>query len=85
MIYELFQNDCPHTEGIEVVIFLYELDLPWEMKIFDRTDPDVREKEPMVSLTPNGRMPVLEDPNTGLRIWEVCSRHQHEKDFGLSG
>ncbi|KAF2168321.1 hypothetical protein M409DRAFT_53598 [Zasmidium cellare ATCC 36951] len=54
----------------KVVIFLYELNLPFEMRVFDRSDPDVREKEPMVSLTPNGRMPVLEDPNNGMRIWE---------------
>lgn len=57
--------------GTEVVIFLYELGVPWEMKTFDRADPAVRDTEPMVSMTPNGRMPVLEDPNTGLQIWEV--------------
>jgi glutathione S-transferase len=55
----------------KVVIFLYELDLPWEMIPLNRADPDIRKKEPLVSITPNGRMPAMEDPNTGVKVWEV--------------
>jgi hypothetical protein len=55
----------------KVVIFLYELGLPWEMIPLNRTDPDIRNKEPVVSISPNGRMPCMEDPNTGVKLWEV--------------
>ncbi|KAF4556185.1 Glutathione S-transferase-like protein 15 [Elsinoe fawcettii] len=54
----------------KIVIFLYQLGLPFEMIPLDRTDPDVRKKDPLVSITPNGRMPALEDPNTGAKVWE---------------
>lgn len=49
---------------------MFELRLPFEMVVLDDSDPDVRDKEPLVSASPNGRMPILEDPNTGNRIWE---------------
>ncbi|KAF2220035.1 glutathione S-transferase [Elsinoe ampelina] len=54
----------------KVVIFLYQLDLPFEMIVLDRTDPDVRKKDPVVTISPNGRMPIFEDPNTGVKLWE---------------
>jgi glutathione S-transferase len=54
-----------------VVIFLHELGLPYEMKPLDRQDPDIRIKEPLISITPNGRMPAVEDPNTGIKLWET--------------
>lgn len=53
--------------------FLYELSLPFEVKPLDRTDPDIRTKEPVVSITPNGRMPAFVDPNTGIKLWESGS------------
>lgn len=37
----------------------------------DRTDPEVRKKEPLVGITPNGLMPALHDPNTSVKLWEV--------------
>jgi glutathione S-transferase len=40
------------------------------MRLLDRSDPDIRTKEPLVSITPNGRMPAVEDPNTGIKVWE---------------
>lgn len=27
-------------------------------------------KEPFESINPNGRVPAIEDPNTGLNLWE---------------
>lgn len=54
----------------KVVIFLKELGLPFEMKALDRTDENIRSKEPLVSITPNGRMPAFVDPNTGIKLWE---------------
>ena len=31
--------------------------------------PDLK-KEPFESLNPNGRVPAIEDPNTGINLWE---------------
>lgn len=53
-----------------MAILLYELGLPFEMKSLDRSDVDIRNKEPVVSITPNGRMPAFVDPNTGIKLWE---------------
>jgi glutathione S-transferase len=52
---------------------LYELDLPWVMEIMDRGDPDIRDKPPIVDISPNGRMPLLVDPNTGIKLWESAA------------
>lgn len=76
----------------KVVIFLYELDLPFEMKTLDRTDPDIRNKEPLVSLTPNGRCPAIFDPNPkpeGIKVWESIAiieylLEQYDKQNRLS-
>lgn len=32
--------------------------------------PDVKKSEPLISITPNGRMPAFHDPNTGAKLWE---------------
>lgn len=41
-----------------------ELGLPYE-SVFPKP-----KEEPLVSLNPNGRVPVIEDPNTGITLWE---------------
>ncbi|KAK8922640.1 glutathione-s-transferase theta, gst [Metarhizium anisopliae] len=51
----------------KVAIILEELGLPYEHKFLDFKQ--VKE-EPFISLNPNGRVPVLEDPNTGISLWE---------------
>ncbi|KAF4126592.1 glutathione S-transferase [Geosmithia morbida] len=49
----------------KVVILLNELGLPYEdIKI---SNP---KEESFVKINPNGRVPAIEDPNTGLTIWE---------------
>lgn len=52
----------------KVVIFLYELNLLFEMKTLNRSDPDIRTKEPLVSITPNGRILAFVDPNIGIKL-----------------
>ncbi|KAF2670883.1 thioredoxin-like protein [Microthyrium microscopicum] len=50
---------------VKVGILLEELGIPYEgLKV-----PEVKE-EPFISLNPNGRVPALEDPNTGVTIFE---------------
>ncbi|KAJ5191378.1 Glutathione S-transferase-like protein OpS6 [Penicillium cinerascens] len=51
----------------KVVMVLEELNIPYENKIVDF--PDMK-KEPFESINPNGRVPAIEDPNTGITLWE---------------
>ena len=53
---------------IKVAIILEELGVPYEQQILDFS---ALKQEPFISLNPNGRMPALEDPNTGIVTWEV--------------
>lgn len=52
----------------KVVIFLEELGLPYETEFLDF---GVMKSEPFVSVNPNGRVPAIKDPNTGITLWEV--------------
>ncbi|KAL9622739.1 MAG: hypothetical protein Q9160_002857 [Pyrenula sp. 1 TL-2023] len=51
----------------KVAIFLEELGLPYETKF---EGPNTLKKEPYVKVNPNGRVPAIEDPNTGITLWE---------------
>jgi glutathione S-transferase len=51
----------------KVLMILEELQVPYKPKLVDLTD---LKKEPYESINPNGRVPALEDPNTGITIWE---------------
>lgn len=44
-----------------------ELNIPYIHKIVDFAD---MKKEPYESVNPNGRVPAIEDPNTGITLWE---------------
>lgn len=60
----------PTPNPIKVAILLEELELPYESKALDfKTE---LKAEPFISVNPNGRLPALEDPNTGVKIFEVC-------------
>ena len=52
----------------KVVIILEELKLPYELEYVDFSQI---KKEPFISVNPNGRVPAIEDPNTGITLWEV--------------
>lgn len=51
----------------KVVMTLEELNIPYNVKMVDF--PDMK-KEPFESVNPNGRVPAIEDPNTGITLWE---------------
>jgi glutathione S-transferase len=51
----------------KVFMVLEELKVPYETKSVDLGD---LKKEPYESINPNGRVPALNDPNTGITIWE---------------
>lgn len=51
----------------KVVMLFNELNLPYESKMLQF--PDMK-KQPYESVNPNGRVPAIEDPNTGITIWE---------------
>lgn len=58
----------------KVAILLEELGLPYETRF--QEFPDLK-KEPYISLNPNGRVPAIEDPNTGITLGEVSSTRFH--------
>jgi len=49
----------------KVAIILKELDLPYEEFFMEMAD---LKKEPYQKLNPNGRVPTIVDPNTGITI-----------------
>jgi len=51
----------------KVALILEELGIPYENKFLDFVQV---KQEPFVSVNPNGRVPAIEDPNTGLTLWE---------------
>ncbi|KAG8169276.1 hypothetical protein KVR01_000021 [Diaporthe batatas] len=51
----------------KVVLTFEELGLPYEMKQIGMAE---LKQEPYISLNPNGRVPTIEDPNTGITLWE---------------
>ncbi|BDD59224.1 glutathione S- transferase, nitrogen catabolite repression regulator [Monascus purpureus] len=51
----------------KVVIALEELNVPYEYKILEF--PQMKQP-PFEKINPNGRVPAIEDPNTGITLWE---------------
>ncbi|RDW62515.1 hypothetical protein BP5796_10817 [Coleophoma crateriformis] len=51
----------------KVAMILEELNVPYTNKFLAM--PDMK-KEPYESINPNGRVPAVEDPNTGITLWE---------------
>jgi len=51
----------------KVAIVLEELKVPYTFKFIEF--PDMK-KEPYESINPNGRVPAIQDPNTGIKLWE---------------
>jgi glutathione S-transferase len=59
---------------IKVAIVLEELGLPF--KLVPVSIKDELKSEPYISINPNGRLPSIEDPNTGVKIFEVLRLDQ---------
>ncbi|ETS77987.1 hypothetical protein PFICI_10049 [Pestalotiopsis fici W106-1] len=51
----------------KVVLILEELKLPYIIKTLEFTEV---KSEEYVKLNPNGRLPTIVDPNTGITLWE---------------
>lgn len=51
----------------KVAIIFEELGIPYETEYMDFS---VLKQEPFISVNPNGRTPAIEDPNTGITLWE---------------
>ncbi|GIJ92508.1 glutathione S-transferase, nitrogen catabolite repression regulator [Aspergillus pseudoviridinutans] len=51
----------------KVAMILEELNIPYTHKFIDF--PEMKQ-EPYVSINPNGRVPAIEDSNTGITLWE---------------
>lgn len=71
---------------VKVAIILEELGLPYKTVNLDT--PDLK-KEPFTKINPNGRVPAIEDPNTGITLWESGAIIQYlietyDKDGKLS-
>ncbi|KAK3072273.1 hypothetical protein LTR53_007125 [Teratosphaeriaceae sp. CCFEE 6253] len=61
-----------HLDGpnpVKVALVLNELSVPFAPQLMDLRGPALKQ-EPYLSLNPNGRLPALEDPNTGIVVWE---------------
>lgn len=52
----------------KVVILLKELRVPYDMEFLDANEMKVA---PYIDICPNGRVPTIVDPNTGITLWEV--------------
>jgi glutathione S-transferase len=52
----------------KVIIVLAELDLPYEIEWIDYGEV---KDEPYTLLNPNGRLPTIVDPNTGVTLFET--------------
>jgi glutathione S-transferase len=52
----------------KVRIILEELEIPHEWQEVEFGD--VKSDE-YLKITPNGRLPAIQDPNTGVTVWEV--------------
>nr|XP_001391317.2 glutathione S-transferase Ure2-like protein [Aspergillus niger CBS 513.88] len=59
-----------HTMGPnpwKVAMVLEELEIPYKTIYIAAADV---KKEPLTLVNPNGRVPAIEDPNTGITLWE---------------
>lgn len=70
----------------KVALIMEELGIPSETKFLDFTQV---KQEPYLSINPNGRLPAIEDPNTGITLWESGAIveyliEQYDKDNKLS-
>lgn len=70
----------------KVAIILEELGLPYTLNEVEMSEI---KKPPFTDVNPNGRVPAIEDPNTGITLWESGAIIQYlietyDKDQALS-
>ncbi len=54
----------------KVAIILEELGVPYETEFIEFQDMK-KEGSPLMNINPNGRVPAIEDPNTGISMFEA--------------
>ncbi|KAL2843917.1 glutathione S-transferase [Aspergillus pseudoustus] len=54
----------------KVIMLLEELSLPYDLELVEFADV---KKPEYLQVTPNGRLPTIQDPNTGVRLWESAA------------
>lgn len=62
------------TNPWKCAIVLEELNLPYENRY---VEPEEVKKPPFTDLNPNGRVPCIEDPNTGMVLWESVAINEY--------
>ena len=55
----------------KVLIIIEALKLQYDLEVVEFSEV---KKEPYTKLNPNGRLPTIEDPNTGITLWEVSGQ-----------
>lgn len=70
----------------KVAIILEELSIPYEWIVLEFADT---KSELYTSINPNGRLPAIIDPNTGIQMWEsgaiiLYLIEQYDKENKLS-
>jgi glutathione S-transferase len=63
----VLHGDLVSPNPFKVAILLNELSLPFETKPIPRGE---LKKPAYESINPNGRIPAITDPNTGITVWE---------------
>lgn len=63
-----FRNKVLTISNRKVCIILEELKLPY---VIHQLEFSQVKEEHYVKLNPNGRLPTIKDPNTGITLWEV--------------
>lgn len=48
---------------------LEELGIPYDIHLLEFSEA---KQESYLKINPNGRLPAIKDPNSGLTLWEVC-------------
>ncbi|KAL3451858.1 glutathione S-transferase [Aspergillus insuetus] len=54
----------------KVIILLEELNLPYDLELVEFSNV---KKPEYLQVTPNGRLPTIHDPNTGVLLWESAA------------
>ncbi|KAE8420728.1 glutathione S-transferase [Aspergillus pseudocaelatus] len=71
----------------KVAMLLNELNIPYDYKYLQFAEI---KSEPFFKINPNGRVPAIEDPNTGITLWEsgaileyLVETYDKEKKFSF--
>ena len=87
----LLHGHATSPNPLKVAIVLQYLRVPYEVKIWEFGDDPRRgvKGEDFAQISPNGRVPAVQDPNTGVLVWESGAiinylKRQYDRD-GILG